>query len=306
MRNTRDNFQRTRVRCVARGLPSALLLLTAFVSPLISSHALAEKCTLGDEQRIVSIGGSITETIYALGKGHLVVASDTTSYFPEAAKNTPKVGYQRALSTEGVLAMRPDLLILSDHAGPKPVIEQLSAAGIKMETLKSPEDLNGIKQNITHLGSLLCAENQSETLVNKINADAETLAKSLTEKTKKPSVLFIMQHAGGAPMVAGNGTSADAIIKLSGAQNVVSEFEGYKPLSPEALVRSAPDYILTTDMGLKQVGGVESMLKLPGLAVTPAGKAKQVIAMDSLLLLGFGPRTVSAAEQLRGAFKETM
>jgi iron complex transport system substrate-binding protein len=98
--------------------------------------------------------------------------------------------------------------------------------------------------------------------------------------------------------VSGTGTSADAIITLAGGTNAVQEFENYKPLTAEGAVSAAPEFILVTSRGLESSGGIDGLLKQPGLALTPAGKNKRIIVMDDLLLLGFGPRLGQAAKEL--------
>lgn len=252
-------------------------------------------------QRIVSVGGAITETLYALRQGHRVVATDTTSYFPEAAKKTPKVGYQRTLSAEGILSTRPDLIVASDQAGPPAVIRQLKASGLTFRTLPTATDLAQVIDNIRALSALLCAVQAGEDLVMALQNERNRLPEMGGPSSQK--VLFIMQHGSGAPMVAGAATSAASIIRLSGAMNAAEQFEGYKPLTPEALLAAQPDVILTTNMGLEQAGGLEGILALPGVGLTPAGKQKAIISMDSLLLLGFGPRTIEAATALHQHLK---
>ncbi len=247
-------------------------------------------------QKIVSVGGAITETIYALGQGDRIVATDTTSYFPPEAENTPKVGYQRALSVEGILSTQADLVIASDHAGPEKVIQQLKTTHLSFVTLPTADSIQQVIDNIQSLGALLCAEQQSRDLVNKIRN--KQLAFTRSDALSKQRVLFVMQHSGGAPMVAGAATSAASIIQLSGASNAVTEFEGYKPLTPEALLLAKPDVILTTDFGRQQTDALTAILALPGMNLTPAGRKKLIVSMDSLLLLGFGPRTVEAAQTL--------
>lgn len=103
-------------------------------------------------------------------------------------------------------------------------------------------------------------------------------------------------------MVAGVSTAADSIIALAGGQNAVSGYSGYKPLTPESAVAAQPDIILLTSQGLEAIGGSEGLRGLPGLALTPAVKNDQIIAMDALLLLGFGPRTADAAMTLHRKF----
>ncbi|MBO6825286.1 MAG: ABC transporter substrate-binding protein [Sneathiella sp.] len=248
--------------------------------------------------RIVSIGGSVTETIYALGGEAELVGADTTSYFPAAANKLPKVGYQRTLSAEGVLSLAPTKLIGSDEAGPATTLEQLKAAGVSITLLKAPRDVAGINENIRQLGQILDRDTEAQQLTSDINSSLNKLKRKIATAPVSQKVLFVMTHGAKTPMSAGKGTSADAILKLAGVQNASPGFEGYKPLTAESLAVMAPDVILTTHRTLQQVGGIEQFLALPGFNLTPAAQNKRVIAMDSLRLLGFGPRTVEAANDL--------
>ncbi len=248
--------------------------------------------------RVISVGGAITEIIYALGAGDRVVASDTTSYYPPEAAKTPKVGYMRALSAEGVLSMSPDLVILAADAGPPPVIEQLDTAGVNLLKIGPARTIEDVKSHIEIVAKALHRQAEGTALIEQITAQEEKLKERIAGQGEAKRVLFILQHGGGAPMVAGNLTSADSIIKLAGAVNVVDEYDGYKPLSPESAISLAPDVILATDQGVQQAGGEASFLSAPGIALTPAGKNGQLVAMDALLLLGFGPRAVDAALEL--------
>ncbi len=129
-----------------------------------------------------------------------------------------------------------------------------------------------------------------------------SLKADLKKDKVEPRIMFILNHGGGTPMVAGTQTAADSIIALSGAKNVVSEYSGYKPLTPEAAVKMKPDYILVTKMGLEASGGLNAFANIPGINLTQAAKDKRIITMDSLYLLGFGPRTAEAALKLRHSY----
>jgi iron complex transport system substrate-binding protein len=255
-------------------------------------------------KRVITVGGSLTEIVYALDAQSLLVGSDTTSYYPQAAESLPKVGYQRTLSAEGILSLQPDLVIVTEEAGPPAVLKQLQATGVDLLSLKSSRTLSDVKNNITQIGEALNATPQAQNLLNKVNQQGESLQNILESSKDKLQVLFLLQHAGGAPMVAGKDTAADSIIKLSGANNVVDDFEGYKPFTPEAVIAMQPDVILVTAQGLEQVGGLNALLKIPGLAQTPAGQQQRVLVMDSLLLLGFGPRTAQAALELHQMYND--
>ena len=116
--------------------------------------------------------------------------------------------------------------------------------------------------------------------------------------------MFILYHGGGASMVAGRNTPADSIITLSGAKNIVIDYEGYKPLTPESAIALKPDIILTAMHGLNESEDKKVLLNIPGISMTPAIKNNRIIMMDALLLLGFGPRTIKTAIELNQVFQE--
>ena len=265
---------------------------------------LALPAQAGTPERVITIGGALTETVYALGAKDLIVGSDTTSYYPPMAEKLPKVGYQRALSAEGILSLSPDLVILTEEAGPPPVLRQLESAKIEILTLKAGRSLEDVKTNIQKIAETLNREETGAALIQKIDAESKKLTDSIATAKYKKRVMFILQHGGGAPLVAGKGTAADSIIALSGAANVVEDYGGYKPLSPEAAVALKPEVILITKRGLEQAGGKESLLNVPGISLTPAGRHGHVIAMDALLMLGFGPRAAQAASVLSKAYED--
>ena len=255
-------------------------------------------------QRIIAIGGALTEIIYKLDGENLLVANDTTSYYPKEAERLPKVGYQRALSAEGILSLKPDLVIHTDEAGPRTVLKQLESAKVKLLEIKSARSVEDIISSINIIAKSIGKQDKAKKLIANLQHDKDILKNRISTQSNRQKVVFILQHGGGAPMVAGNQTAADSIIKLSGAINVISDFEGYKPLTPEAVITQSPDIILITDQGLKQAGGKDKLINNNALALTPAGKNKRIVSMDSLLLLGFGPRTIDAARQLHDQFSK--
>lgn len=274
------------------------------IAPVCLLLFLALPAQAGTPERVITIGGALTETVYALGAKDLIVGSDTTSYYPPMAEELPKVGYQRALSAEGILSLSPDLVILTEEAGPPPVLRQLESAEVEILTLKAGRSLKDVKANIQKIAEALNREEMGAALIQKIDAESKKLTDSIATAKYKKRVMFILQHGGGAPLVAGKGTAADSIISLSGAANVVEDYDGYKPLSPEAAVALKPEVILITKRGLEQAGGKESLLNVPGISLTPAGRHGHVIAMDALLMLGFGPRAAQAASVLSKAYED--
>jgi iron complex transport system substrate-binding protein len=251
-----------------------------------------------DSPRLLSIGGPVTEIVYALGADKNLVGTDTSSIYPEAATKLPQIGYQRSLSAEGVLALHPTLILASAEAGPPLVIEQLKQTGITWVTIPAEDSIAGAKAKIQAVAHALHRDAQGEALVQHLNDEIAKAQGLLASEKTKPKVLFIYARGGGTVNVAGQDTAADAMITLAGGVNAVSGYKGYKPITAEAVVAAAPDIILIPSRGLESINGIKGLLSQPGLAETPAGKAQKVIAMDDLLLLGFGPRLGEAVSQL--------
>lgn len=251
-------------------------------------------------ERVVCVGGGLTETVYALGAQAALVAVDSTSLHPVEARQLPSVGYMRSLSAEGVLSLRPSLLLAAAEAGPPQVLQQLRATGLQVELLDEQHRFEGVLARTQRIAALMQRPEQGERLQQQLRQQWATLTAPVQPA---PRVLFVLAHGGGALRVAGEGTAADAMLQLAGARNALAGVQGYKTLTPEGALQAAPDCILCTDQGLQAVGGVEGLLKAPGLALTPAGRERRVLTMEALLLLGFGPRLPLAVQQLRDALR---
>jgi len=270
----------------------ALLVATAF-------PALAQEKPDG----IVAIGGSITEIIFALGASDRLIARDTTSNYPAAAQDLPDVGYMRALSPEGVLSVDPKLIISEDGAGPLETINVLEAANIPFMTVPEEYTAEGVAAKINAVGEAIGEGDKAKQLANdlkaRLDAVVQTAQKNAGQEPKK--VLFIISTQGGRIMASGENTAASAMIEMAGAQNAASGFEGYKPMTDEAVISAAPDAILMMEREGDHNSTVAELLALPVIASTPAGETGAVIRMDGLYLLGFGPRTADAVSDLSAA-----
>lgn len=255
-------------------------------------------------RRAVSVGGAVTEIVYAVGAGGTLVGADSTSTFPAPAEKLPRVGYMRQLSAEGVLALKPDLLLATAEAGPPAVLSQIESAGVPVRRLAVRHSIESLRENVREVAGCFGVADDGRRLIAEIDALWATARGRVAAATGRPRVLFVLAHGGGAPMVAGGGTAADAMIAYAGGVNAVQGMQGYKPLTAEAALAAAPEVILITQQGLDEAGGLDRLLARPGLALTPAGRGRRVIAMDALYLLGFGPRLPGAvldlAARLRG------
>lgn len=248
--------------------------------------------------RVVGGAGAITETIYALGAQDRLVAVDMSSVYPSEARKLPQVGYTRQLAAEGILSVQPTLLLINDDAGPPTALSQIEKAGVKIVRLPNDHTPEAAEERIRAIGQELGRTEQARQLIARLHAEIRAVRARAEGAGTHPKVLFIYARGGGVMNVAGRRTAADSIIALAGGRNAVEGYEGYKPLTAEAAAGAAPDVILVTSRGLETSGGVDELLKQPGLSLTPAGKARRVIAMDDLLLLGFGPRLGQAAKDL--------
>lgn len=282
--------------------PSPLVMMALFLVSLslitIQAYAQTASDHVKESRRIVSLGGGVTETLFALGIGDEIVAVDVSSVYPLEATQKPKVGYLRATSAEGIASMKPSIVIASEALGPASVKAQLKAAKIKLSLVAEAKSVSAAMARIMSLGQLVNREARAQEIISAI----ESALKSPIPEGAPPKVLFLFSHGGGRLMIAGRKTAAHTMIKEAGAVNAVTGYDGYKPLTAESVVAAQPDIILLTERSLSSIKGQEALWTIPSLALTPAGKAKRSVVIGDLKLLGFGPRTGEAILELRRAF----
>ena len=281
------------------GMPFVAPLLPA-ATPSFVGLAHATDVKPADTSRLVSIGGAVTEIIYALGEQGRLIARDSTSLYPEAATKLPDVGYMRQLSPEGVLAVNPTAIIAIDGSGPPEALSVLRAASVPFGTVPETFGRDGILNKIDSVGTFLGVEDKAKVLHASVAADLDAV---LAEVAKRPEaerkrVLFVLSMQNGKVLASGTGTAADGILKLAGAINAVGTFPGYKPLSDEAIIEAKPDVILMMDRSGNHGAASDELFAHPAMSLTPAAKTKALIRMNGLHLLGFGPRTASAVREL--------
>ncbi|RWB77611.1 MAG: hemin ABC transporter substrate-binding protein [Mesorhizobium sp.] len=250
-----------------------------------------------DSSRITSIGGSITEILYALGEEGRLVARDSTSTYPEAAAKLPDVGYMRALSPEGVLSVNPTGILALQGSGPKEAVDVLKKSSVPF--IEVPDHFNheGILEKIRIIGKALGVEAKAEKLAVETDAKLTTAERQTASIKDRKRVLFVLSTQGGKILAAGSDTAADGIIKLAGAVNAVEGFSGYKGMTDEAIVSAKPDVILTMKGGGPPISEDE-LFANPAVASTPAGTNRKMVSMWGGYLLGFGPRTADAIHDL--------
>lgn len=264
-----------------RALPLVALALTP-------GSALAE--------RVVSIGGSVTEIVFALGEGDRLVARDTTSTYPAEAQDLPDVGYVRQLSPEGVMAMAPDLILTEAGAGPAETMDLLRQAAIPMVEVAEGYTPEAVEAKITTVADALGVPEKGQELAAFVRAQIDEARAQIG--AERPRVLFVLSLASGRVMAAGGNTSAEAIIELAGGVNALDGYEGYKQISDEAVMAAAPDVVLMMDREGDHAAANAELIAHPAFAATQAAQDERIIRMDGLLLLGFGPRLGEAVSRL--------
>ncbi len=280
-----------------------LALAAALLAPVAAQavtvrDASGRDVTVNDTSRIVSVGGAVTEILYALGLADRIVAVDTTSLYPaEALRQKPNVGYMRALSAEGMLGLNPSLVLAIEGAGPKETVAVLQAATVPLVRVPDRYTADGIVEKVRLVAAVAGARERGECLAKQVATDLGALTALRRKVTQPKRVLFVVSFLNGKPMVAGRNTAADAIIGLAGAVNAIDTYEGYKQISDEAVIAANPDTVLAMQREQDPLDA-KSVFAHAAFTTTQAAAQKSFIAMDGLYLLGFGPRTASAARDL--------
>ncbi|AZL66958.1 heme/hemin ABC transporter substrate-binding protein [Pseudomonas oryziphila] len=280
--------------------PAALIALCAGL--LLSTPTLAGELP----QRWVSAGGALSEWISALGGEQRLVGVDTTSQHPESLKALPSIGYQRQLSAEGILSLRPDVLVGTEEMGPPPVLAQIRKAGVRVELFSSKAELAAVDENLEHLGALLGSEQQAATLASDYHRQLQGLQDKIKQaqaSQKAPGVLLLVGHAGAKPLIAGLGTSGDWLLRQAGARNL-ADHQGYKNFSVEALAALDPDVVVFSDRALAGEAALQALIKQnPALAGSRAVREKRLLSLDPTLLVGgLGPRLPATLHELAASF----
>lgn len=273
-----------------------LLALITITSCKNTSKSEKNKAEENDakKERIISLNGTLTEIISALGHQEELVAVDVTSTFPKTVKEkVADLGHVRNLSIEAMLQEKPTQIFAVKTELSEDIISKLDELAIPIHYYEPTYSADGAKQLIEKIASDLNEEapkNLTETIDSELN--------NLADFNNKPRVLFIYARGAGTLLVAGKTTPVAKMITLAGAENAITSFDDYRPLTTEAVAQANPDVLLFFSSGLQSIGGIEGVKKISGLAKTEATKKEQIIAMDGLLLTSFGPRTGKAAKLL--------
>jgi iron complex transport system substrate-binding protein len=270
----------------------------ALAEGVVVRDARGREVAIENPSRIVSIGGAVTEILYALGLEDRIVGVDTTSVYPTAAlRDKPNVGYMRQLSAEGVLGLNPSLVFAMQGSGPKETMDVLEAAKVPLVLVPEIHSEDGLLEKVRLVGHAMGVDARAGCLTTAVSNDLRQLRELRAKVTKPVRVMFVMSLLGGRAMVAGQKTAANEIITLSGGINAIDGYDGYKMINDEAIVAAKPDVVLSIQRSRDSLDA-QSVYAHPAFAMTPVAANKTFISMEGLYLLGFGPRTAAAARDL--------
>mgnify|MGYP001627916185 FL=1 len=287
-------------------LTAITLLLSLFIgySCKQSSESKDKEDTTASENstlRIVTLNGALTETISALGYEEAIVGVDVTSTFPKTVKETATdLGHISSITIESIMALKPTDVFATEKDLSPDLKTQLESASVNVHLLKHTYTIDGTKALITDVAKVLEAEGNVEAIFSSIDTTIDTVE----PLNPQPKVVFIYARGAGTLMLSGNNTPMQQLVALAGGEYAITEFDSFKPLTPESLVQANPDVLFLFESGIRSLGGAEGLLTIPGVAETNAAKDNAIITMDGALVSSFGPRVGLATKELNELLKK--
>ena len=256
----------------------------------------------GDQKtRIVCISKQINEYIYALGAEQDLVAVDLSSTFPEQIKQLPNVGYHRALSAEGIISMKPTVVLHDGSIGPEAVISQVKKVGIPMLEMKAGRGLDSAKMMMRQVGAYFQKDSAAESIIKKWELEMATAFKDTLKNVGKLKPRILIIHYGRAMnnyFAMTKRSTAGQIIEWAGGVNAIDSMGGMARTNAEMIAKSAPDIIIATDFGFDKFGSADKFKEMPGVSLTPAGKNGRIYRIEENEIVYFGPRTPSVLKKV--------
>ncbi|EON77442.1 hemin-binding periplasmic protein [Lunatimonas lonarensis] len=269
-----------------------------FLLPLVLACSSPKTETPANEKKLITAGGTITEIVHELGYGSGIIATDITSTYPITMQELPSIGYRNQIKAEGILALGADILLVEKGYLTEDVVRQLKQANVALHEFEKPKDLNGTFRIIGELAEFLQVPDRGEKLSGRLREDIADLEAYLATVDRQPTAAFVMARGTETVFIAGEGTFAESLFELAGFRSVGKGFKDFIPLTPEALIKMNPDYLLFFESGLQSLGGLEGVRQIRGIEETNALKNNGILAFDGLYLSGFGPRVGKAALEL--------
>ncbi len=269
-------------------------------SPSAPSTSPTSATVVDDPHRIIPFDGDLAEVVFALGQGGQVVATDISATYPPEADALPEIGYQRALAAESIAAFEPTLALATDIAGPPEVLDELERLGTDVVMIPTESSPQGPGNKIRAVAAALDISDVGEQLAADVDAAIDAAIERARNAPSAPRIGVLYLRGENVQLLFGTGTGVHWMIEAVGGVDIADELgvADTAPINAEALVVAAPDVLIVTERGLESVGGIDGLLKISGIAATPAGEQRRVLVYDDQLLLGNGPRTAELLQQL--------
>lgn len=274
----------------------AVLLLT-----VAATVAACARDTAHAGPRVVSVSKQINEYLYAIHAESVLVGRDLTSIYPPQIAKLPSVGYHRALSAEGIISLRPTMLLTDGNLGPASVVDQVKKVGIPVVIMSPESSPDSAQALMARLGREFRHERDADSVIAQWNRDMAAVLSDSSRWSDAPRPRVLVMHFGQIAndyLAVKRGTPADQIIRWAGGDNAIDSVGGMLRLTPELIAKAAPDVIIATDVGYDRVGSAEKFAVLPGVSLTPAGRAKRIYRVDETDVMYYGPRTPAALQKI--------
>lgn len=251
-----------------------------------------------DSTRIVTLSGDLTEVVYALGAGDSLVGMDITTVYPPEAIGTPIVGLGRHITAEGVLAVNPTLVLADAQSGPLEALDQIRSAGVRVEILPVPTDFDELYHKFEIVGALLGRDERARELVDRVRSEVDSVQAQAVDS--RPRIAYLYTRGVDVNLLFGAGMVSAVLIEAAGGIDAGEDagVQGTISVTAESLVAAAPDVIIVPEEGYHIVGGIDELLKIPGVAETPAGRAGRIFAYPEGDFLNLGPRSAQSLRLL--------
>lgn len=263
--------------------------------------ACAARADGARRERVVGVSKQLNEFLYAIGAGDVLVARDLTSVYPPIIRSLPSVGYHRALTAEGILSTRPTMVLTDGNLGPDAVVAQVRAVGVPVIDIRPGTTVDSAEQALAALGRRFHRERAADSVRAVWAAGMAQAARDSARWAAGARPRVLVMHFGQLVndyLAVNRGGPADHVVALAGGVNAADSVGGMTRLTPELIARAAPDVIIATDVGFDRVGSTAAFARLPGVQLTPAGRAGRVVRSEEGDLMYFGPRTPAAVRRL--------
>ncbi|PRR81620.1 ABC transporter substrate-binding protein [Clostridium vincentii] len=244
-----------------------------------------------EPKKIISIAPSVTELIYALGKGDELLGRTDYCDYPEEVADVESIGSLTDPNIEKIIELQPDIVIASTHFKDD-VAKKLQDLGIKIVVLKDSKSIDGSYESINKLGQMLNAQDKAEDVVDSSKKKIEEI-KEKVEGAETPKAYYVVGFGKSGDFTATGDTFISEMLSIAGAKNIAQDATGWK-YSLEKIIENDPEYIIIS----KKSGMKDQFMTTDGYKELSAVKNDKVFEIDDDLVNRQGPRIADGVEAL--------